>query len=188
MIIRLLDSSDLTTLIPFMKQTWQQAYPEFYAEEPQIVNSVFAFDKTQAELNDAKTLFVGAFMDHKLVGFAKLFLRQESSFLDKIYVENTLQRQGIGKQLLMLCYRQAIEKGIFSMGLEVEDNNEKAIAFYKKNGFLNNPIKRLYPSTGSKLYYDYIMTCMDLRKSLSQLETPHDNQTIPLDSRQMTLS
>lgn len=163
--IRVLSHKDLNQLVAFMKLSWQLAYPEFCQQEAALVDSLFEAKKIQGDLNDKTLIFLGAFKEQKLIGFTKLCIEKSRSFLDKIYVSQAYQRQGIGQKLLSASFDKVYEKGIISMGLEVEDTNHKAINFYKKNGFCLNPIKRLYPSTGPTLYYNCLMFCKDIKKS-----------------------
>ncbi len=172
MLIRLLDTKDIVHLITLMKVTWKEAYPKFCLQEPAILEKIFAVDKVTDELNSQQTRFVGAFENGSLVGYAKLELSPNQSFLDKIYIAKKYQRQGIGKQLLSACMQVSVKNGLYNMALEVEDNNTRAIAFYKKYGFECQPIKRLFPSTGPVLYYDYIMKCSDLENSPAWSDKP----------------
>ncbi|MFC3909426.1 GNAT family N-acetyltransferase [Legionella dresdenensis] len=173
MIIRRLVENDLPNLIPFMKQAWQDAYPAFYNEEPKIVDAVFDVDKIRQEMSDPKNVFFGALDKGKIAGYAKLITLPESSFLDKIYVGKAIQGQGIGTQLLLVCFNHASTAGICSMKLQVEDKNHHALAFYQKHGFERMPVKRLYPSTGATLYYDYIMVCYDINNVINMLEAKY---------------
>ncbi|WP_181566333.1 UDP-4-amino-4,6-dideoxy-N-acetyl-beta-L-altrosamine N-acetyltransferase [Helicobacter monodelphidis] len=54
-----------------------------------------------------------------------------------IYVSPQWHHQGVGKQLLSALEFLAFQKiGLHSLRLEVLEENQKAIAFYERNGFL----------------------------------------------------
>ncbi|MDI9819297.1 MULTISPECIES: GNAT family N-acetyltransferase [unclassified Legionella] len=183
MLIRQIEEKDLALLIPFMKKTWQQTYPLFCKEEPSLLESTFTPEKIKAAMAGKGNIFFGAFQNDILVGYALLKLEPAKSFLDKIYVDTHLQRQGIGKQLLAACFKQALHSDLISMGLYVEDTNAKALSFYEKHGFSRHPIKRLYPSTSAKLYYDYLMICKDVKQALILLQgktTPQSELSVKI--------
>lgn len=166
MIIRFLEQKDLSQLVAFMNESWKIAYPDYYAQELSIINRLFDPLTVQKQLEDESLLYLGAFEENELIGFAKLGLGDHSSFLDKIYVHHLHQKQGIGKKLLLSCFNQAYVAGINNIGLEVADDNPHAIRFYEKYGFKCNPIKRLYPGVSKTCYYTYIMVCTNIRAIL----------------------
>ena len=57
-----------------------------------------------------------------------------------IAVKHSAQKQGIGQMLLDAFTGRCRIKGVRTVWLEVRESNVKAIAFYKKNGFV--PVQR----------------------------------------------
>ena len=169
--IRLLSQEDAQELEEVMKVTWQETYPEFCEQESALLERLFNIEQIKNDLNEDKNYFFGAWDEGRLIGYAKVVIKTDSSFLDKIYVQTAFHRQGIGKQLLLRCCKEVIASGINSMGLEVDEKNTNAIGFYEKHGFKCNPIKRLFPSTGPELYYDYLMLNINLKSLVEKLET-----------------
>ncbi len=53
-----------------------------------------------------------------------------------IGVKKQYHRRGIGTALILKVKEMAKKKGFRKLGLFVEENNEKAISFYRKLGFL----------------------------------------------------
>lgn len=182
--IRLASLGDLDSLILFMRTTWENAYPDQCQEDPKKLDKLFNNELIAKELRDDNIRFFIATNEGKIVGYTKLKLANESSFLDKIYVDPDFQRKGIGKQLLKHGFQSAVASGINTMGLMVEHHNEKAINFYCKYGFAAHTfyrgamIKDLYPSIGAKLYYGLKMICRDIK---SELQLMVDNNATTAD-------
>ena len=61
-----------------------------------------------------------------------------------IAVQEKYQRQGIATKLLKELINTANDKQVKTLSLEVDEKNEKAISFYKKNGFVLTNIRKNY--------------------------------------------
>ncbi len=59
----------------------------------------------------------------------------EVAYITLLAVKTEYQRKHIGNMLLCACYEVAKEKGMKVIKLEVRKENEKALYFYKRNGF-----------------------------------------------------
>ncbi|KTD19496.1 GNAT family N-acetyltransferase [Legionella israelensis] len=186
--IRSATESDLSVLIPFMRENWQKTYPKQYEEDPTVLDKLFDKEKLKKQLQEKNAyIFIATFND-KIVGYSKLLVDQEKDrcFLDKLYIDETYQRQHIGSRLLTYCFKSATELNINTMDLQVEHNNEKAINFYTKFGFKPHTvykgkiIKDLYPSTKKELYYGIKMTCNNVDDQLvNLLDHSHMNVADP---------
>lgn len=55
--------------------------------------------------------------------------------LDKLYVDTTCQRQGIGEALVLAVKEWAIDRDLQTLVLRVNRNNKQALAAYRKYGF-----------------------------------------------------
>lgn len=61
---------------------------------------------------------------------------QEALEIERIYVLKSCQRKGLGGELFKMAVRKALELQKQFLWLGVWEKNEKAIAFYEKNGFI----------------------------------------------------
>jgi ribosomal protein S18 acetylase RimI-like enzyme len=103
----------------------------------------FSVDVIQAELSDANIQYHLAMQDQGLVGFIKTipsFPPGVPSFkkplqLSRIYVHPNQKSKGIGAMLLATAVSIALEQQNDLLWLGVWQENERAIAFYKKMGF-----------------------------------------------------
>jgi ribosomal protein S18 acetylase RimI-like enzyme len=94
-------------------------------------------------LEDANNSFFIAEANGKAVGFAELrtgqpaeYVKDENTIeLQRIYVLEKMIRHGIGKILLQKCLGEAKSKGFDSLWLAVFELNERAVGFYKRQGF-----------------------------------------------------
>lgn len=60
------------------------------------------------------------------------------AFVDELYIVEGHRRKGIGKTVLQLAEKWALEMGIKALHLEVENHNEQAHRLYLNRGFKNN--------------------------------------------------
>ena len=71
--------------------------------------------------------------NNKIIGFIDYSVIYERAEINYIYVLDFYQRQGIATKLLNNMLSSL--KNVLNITLEVNENNTKAINFYKKNGF-----------------------------------------------------
>ena len=82
----------------------------------------------------------------KILGFLIFSAIRPEAHLLSIAVKETQQTKGIGSLLLKSMINQCKVMGINQVFLEVRVSNEKAIAFYQKNGFEKDAIRDKYYS------------------------------------------
>jgi ribosomal protein S18 acetylase RimI-like enzyme len=96
-----------------------------------------------ALLQDAGTEFFLALNAQKgAIGYVQARYRSSAwtlapeAELEDVFVVPDARRRGVGLQLVRFAIACAIERGCRSMGLNTNENNEGALAFYKRLGFL----------------------------------------------------
>ncbi|ACU40347.1 ribosomal-protein-alanine acetyltransferase [Actinosynnema mirum DSM 43827] len=92
---------------------------------------------------DAGNLYLGAYADGELVGYAGLGLTDFESSVHTIAVETAWQGRGIGKALLRALLERADRDGL-PVFLEVRTDNEGAIGLYLAHGFERLGLRRRY--------------------------------------------
>ncbi len=108
---------------------------------------VQAFPWTRGNFADALAASYGAWTlrrDGKLAGFCILMFAPDVAHLLVIAVARDLHRQGLGGVLLDWCERQARDRGLEGLLLEVRPSNTSAISFYKRHGYLQIGVRRAY--------------------------------------------
>jgi ribosomal protein S18 acetylase RimI-like enzyme len=95
-----------------------------------------------ALLQDAGTEFVLALNAQKgAIGYVQARYRSSAwtsapeAELEDVFVVPDARRRGVGLQLVRFAIARAIERGCCSMGLNTNENNDGALAFYNRLGF-----------------------------------------------------
>ncbi|WP_299684903.1 GNAT family N-acetyltransferase [uncultured Dokdonia sp.] len=107
------------------------------------LETTFSVTKIDAGLRKMTAIFWLAFANGQPVGYAKLKLNSTTSFthfkavcqLQKIYVKKDFLSFKIGHKLQDQLLLKATELHYNYIWLSVLNSNERAIRFYKKNGF-----------------------------------------------------
>lgn len=73
----------------------------------------------------------------RVVGYALVLLRAGSmqARLYSLAVDRTRSAGGLGRLLLAAAERAAAERGAVRLGLEVREDNSRAVALYERNGY-----------------------------------------------------
>lgn len=91
-----------------------------------------------AEKFSKSACFLAAYSDEKLAGYVAFYCNDtvsKTAFISIIVVKKCFQRIGLGSTLIDEAISTSKKNGMKRIRLEVDKNNEKAIAFYKKKGF-----------------------------------------------------
>lgn len=127
------------------------------------LEDAFNEDKLRCELCDENSSFFFLCADKCLAGYLKLneapsqtdINDSESLEIERIYVSKGFQGTGLGKYLMEQAISIATERGKKYAWLGVWEKNEKAIGFYKKNGFYKIGTHNFV--MGEDVQTDYIM-------------------------------
>ena len=144
--IRLARKEDAPFIALLGRTTFTETFGHFFRDQQDLIdyyNSTFSVQKIEAGIEKPNNLFWIAFANRLPVGYAKLKLHSNSEFLDskevcqlqKIYVLKDFLSMKIGFGLQDLLLKKAKELNFNKVWLSVLNSNERAINFYKKNGF-----------------------------------------------------
>ncbi len=99
-------------------------------------------EKVEDTCNYANKLYENAYVyvarTDKNLGFVTVYANDYNSktaYISFIGVKEKARNMKIGKKLLEVCNKKAVEQGMEFMKLEVQKDNFIAREFYKKNGF-----------------------------------------------------
>lgn len=109
----------------------------------QYVNNYFSEEKISEELADPKIKYLLACSGDEITGYAKLSLQPEELKtcserpleIARLYTKPELIGKGIGKRLVAESVDFAQKNNFDSLCLSAWQKNEKAVAFYKREGF-----------------------------------------------------
>lgn len=96
------------------------------------------------EFNQPTRKYFVAVKGSNLVGYVGVFNTLDDYNIIGIAVDENCQRQGVGYKLLQQIIEDAKLNQVKTISLEVDEKNEKAINFYKKNGFVVTNIRKKY--------------------------------------------
>ncbi len=138
--------SDIEQLQLIGKQTFFEAFADANTEEnmKQYLEEGFTTDKLTAELVNPNSEFYFAKLDNEVIGYLKVNfgqaqteLKDEKSVeIERIYVLKEFYGKKIGQMLYYKAFGIARRKDADFLWLGVWEENQRAISFYKKNGFV----------------------------------------------------
>ncbi len=136
LIIRDAIAADLPAVRALLVETWHATYDGIYGWQrvAQLTNAWHSIDALAAQLGRQSGVFLIALLGEEVVGTASA--REEpdrAALLTRLYVLPNRQGQGIGRTLLQVALACFPDAPVAR--LEVESQNETAIAFYERMGF-----------------------------------------------------
>ena len=144
--IRLANKEDAKFIALLGRITFTETFGHFFRDKQDLLNyynSTFSVEKIENGIAKPNNVFWIAFANRLPVGYTKLKLNSKSEFIDstnicqlqKIYVLKDFLSMKIGLELQNLLLKKAQELKFKEIWLSVLNINERAINFYKKNGF-----------------------------------------------------
>jgi ribosomal protein S18 acetylase RimI-like enzyme len=157
---------DLRELQEISVETFHETFKD--QNSPEHLNAYLdrAFDLKQLEqeLANRSSQFFFVYFNHEVAGYLKVNtdeaqsepMGDESLVIERIYVKKEFQKHGLGKHLLNKAIEIALEHKKKEIWLGVWEENENAIAFYQKKGFVQTDAHSFY--MGDEEQVDLIMT------------------------------
>jgi [ribosomal protein S18]-alanine N-acetyltransferase len=90
--------------------------------------------------------YVVAQIDGRHAGHAGLMVVLDEGHVTTIAVDPAWQRRGVGARLMLALHREAIDRGVQAMTLEVRVSNHPAIALYRRFGYAPAGVRKNYYS------------------------------------------
>jgi ribosomal protein S18 acetylase RimI-like enzyme len=135
-----LAAADIEQVATLARRIWQATYTTIISQQQidYMLGDRYAATRMLAELAAPDVWWDLARVDGELAAFASTLLTAKPGEmkLDKLYVDPQRQRAGIGGALIANVVARARELGCATLILAVNKNNERAIAAYRKNGFV----------------------------------------------------
>lgn len=127
------------------------------------LDRAFNTKQLEKELSNRSSQFFFVYFHEEVAGYLKVNTNEaqseemgdESLEVERIYIKNQFQKHGIGKYLLNKAIEVAMEHNKNKIWLGVWEENENAIAFYKKMGFVHTGSHSFY--MGDEEQTDFIM-------------------------------
>ena len=131
---------------PLLATIIRSAFKEFDAPTCGTVYSDPTTDNLFQLFTAQNAVLFVAELNGEVVGCSGIYptegLEEGCAELVKLYISKEVRGFGIGKQLMIQCFRAAIDFGYKKIYLESLPNFSKAISMYEKSGFvkLNHPM------------------------------------------------
>ena len=142
---------DIPAIKAVLAVTWRDTYSSFVSESSiaEVTAEWHSPKVLEAEIKRPSSFFgVAKSNSNEIVGMITAHLRNEVLFIARLYVLPEFQRQGIGERLMEESRRAFPE--IKRIQLDVEEQNPKGRAFYRKLGFKEVGV-RIDDVAGTKL-------------------------------------
>lgn len=144
--IHKITSKNIDQLQKIGRQTFYETFASGNTEENMIkyLDEDFSVSKLSAELNNENSEFYFANMGQKVIGYLKLNfgnsqteLKEDKAVeIERIYVLKEFHGKKVGQALFEKAMEIANLKNASYVWLGVWEENQRAIDFYKKNGFV----------------------------------------------------
>jgi len=168
--IRKCTVDDLPILRNIAEQTYDETFRPFNTPENMeaYLTSAFEISKVQKELMDKSSSFYFLMVENELAGYLKVndceaqteINDPQALEIERIYILKNFHSKGLGRLLLDYAMQLARELNKSYVWLGVWEKNEKAVAFYERNGFYRVSQHSFFMGDDEQI--DYIM-----RKELS---------------------
>ena len=156
--IRFAEREDINTIGYLAHEIWPQAYADILTSEQlsYMLDLLYKPTSLSRQMNQ-QHIFLIAELDEEPSGFASFSEMEPGLFkLHKLYVLPGLHGKGVGRALLDFVTAECVSRGGTTLLLNVNRHN-KAINFYKKNGF--RIIREEDVDIGNGYYMnDYVMS------------------------------
>ncbi len=120
----------------------------------------------ESEIDKENSIFLGAFFEGKMVGYASLYHVAGAGFMNNVGVHPDYRHLGIGETLMQQLETLSLEIDLKIISLEVRSKNKVAIGMYEKLG---------YKKRGQRpLFYRDPMDDADIMTKIIQ-ELPEDD-------------
>lgn len=156
---------DLSRLQEISYETFNETFKEQNSPENMEAYLEKAFNRKQleTELSQRSSQFYFVEIDGETAGYLKVNtdeaqteeMGDEALEIERIYIRSPFQKQGLGKYLFNKALEVAMKQNKKKIWLGVWEKNEKAIAFYKKMGFVQTGAHPFY--MGDEEQTDFIM-------------------------------
>ncbi len=170
LLIRQCTLEDIYVLRDFSYRTYFETFSHMntHSDMQAYLDEAFELERQRSELLNENSSFYFLYSDDVLAGYLKLneapaqtdIKDKQSLEIQRIYVSKEFQGKGLGGCLLNKAISTAVLQNKKYVWLGVWEKNEKALRFYKKNGFYRIGAHSFF--MGNDEQTDYIM-----RKDLS---------------------
>ena len=144
-ILKKITENEIQQLQHIGRKTFSETFAEDNAQESmaKYLEESFSTEKLRTELQELNSEFYFAQQDHEVIGYLKLNMGSSQTEdkldnaleIERIYVLKEFHGKKVGQVLYQKALEIAAQCQVQYIWLGVWEKNDRAIAFYKKNGF-----------------------------------------------------
>lgn len=152
------DATQSDTIIGLAKKIWLPTFAPYFTESEleSLYTGMYGTAPLEAWFETEGNHMYVVCIDSEPVGYFAYAIKAGDFWLDKIYVDPTLQGTGLGKKISAFIEGKARRLQFGSLSLRVNRRNKSAIDFYIKGGFVI--IESIdFAGPNGFVYDDYIM-------------------------------
>jgi ribosomal protein S18 acetylase RimI-like enzyme len=124
--------------VPHYPYLWEEGGVDWYINE-----YAYPFTKIAVELKDPNNVHFIAYLNKEAIGYLKININTATKSIDpvntleleRIYIDINCIQKGVGSQMMHFVKQLALTLHKKEIVLKAMDSAEKALQFYKKNGF-----------------------------------------------------
>ncbi len=156
--------NDAEVLAKIGGDTFYETFRPYNTEEDivEYINKAYAVNVIANNLINLNTVYFLCYDKEKVVGYIKLIkhaqvdgINGEAVELEKIYVKALYFGTGAGNELMQQAIKYSKQHGFETLFLGVWQENERAVNFYKKTGFIIFDTRQF--KLGQRLCEDYML-------------------------------
>lgn len=143
--IKKVSINDIKKLQQISRQTFLETFGSQNSAEDmkEFLDTAYEEEKLKNEVENTNSIFYFLMVDNKIAGYLKVNegdaqteqVVPNALEVERIYLKQSFQHQGLGLVLIKLAEEIAKEKEKDNMWLGVWEKNYQARTFYEKNGF-----------------------------------------------------
>lgn len=145
-IVTKITKNEILELQEIGRKTFSETFSENNTEESmnEYLETSFSMEKLTSELNEENSEFYFAKLNEEVIGYLKLNIGSSQTEIksdnaleiERIYVSKDFHGNKVGQILYEKAIEIASQKNVDYVWLGVWENNQRAIKFYQKNGFV----------------------------------------------------
>jgi ribosomal protein S18 acetylase RimI-like enzyme len=128
---------DIPEIQKLAEKIWKTTYPTIISLEQIdfMLTEMYSKEKIIENLNQNHN-WISIIYNTEVVGFSHFYEKDNLIFLSKLYILESFQNLGIGKDVFSFIIEKTKSLGLSKIQLRVNKNNLKAINAYQKYGFI----------------------------------------------------
>ena len=143
-VLKKISIEDQSQLFALMKRIYPPAYTDYWQDNGDwYVNSLYTIENVKEELEEEETDYYFVVFDEMIIGIMRIvyhidmYHNKDKNYvkLHRLYLDQTIQNKGIGKQLMMWMIQKVQEEGYSKIWLDAMEMQPQALHFYQKLGF-----------------------------------------------------